>query len=151
MTKILGRRSVTIFLSSNLLQQSLALSTVLSLKVISIRKFKNISISETTSCTTCLQTSKMEMNLWQPVTVTSSQKENESYVWHTNKCGHIENTCRLTSLGIFLRILNLSGKSVVVNRILFIEQLNNCKEDHLVTLNLAWQNEESMRNKGEEA
>ena len=59
--------------------------------------------------------------------------EKENYVGHTYKCGHIENTSRLTSLGILLRILNLSGESVVVNRILLIEQLNDCKENHLLS------------------
>ena len=59
--------------------------------------------------------------------------EKENYVGHTNKCGHIENTSRLTSLGIFLRILNLSGEAVVVNCVLLIEQLNDCKENYLLS------------------
>ena len=56
----------------------------------------------------------------------------ESHIRRTDKCGYIENTCRLTKLGIFLRILNLPRESVMVNCVLLVEQLNDCEEDHLL-------------------
>ena len=67
------------------------------------------------------------------ITFNTVLRRKKKYLGLTNKCGHIENTSRLTSLGIFLRILNLSGESVVVNCVLLIEQLNNCKENHLLS------------------